>query len=236
MVKIKDIMNEMTSTMKDHSDITYNGMGLIKYNLNLLTETNKNKLLKKHGDAGYIILSAFRGEYELNQNYKRNDSLKKDIKSSGFSYTPVWGGYKETDKETGETKEVKEQSFIVFNFKQGENESQENTEELKNLGKKLAKKYDQESFLYKPSKEEDGDKAYYITPTGKVEMTFNNIRPTDAIDIYFTNLKKSRFKQAKDSKQSVTFESVIYFRDTPNSLAEAYKRGGEIFFDFYNEI
>lgn len=202
----------------------------MKYKLQkvVLIETTLKKMLTTHSDAGYIIISAFRGEYDLRDNYKRTKQLQGDIKSSGYSYFPVWGGFVETDKD-GKKHEVKEKSIVVTNFPRGSSEPKEDSEELKKLGQKLAKKYDQESFLYKPKGTDS--KAHFITQTGKVDFSFNAASPAVASDVYFTNLKKSRFKE-KGEKSFAYREGVVYMAKKPKSLHEAYKRYGENFFNF----
>jgi hypothetical protein len=197
---------------------------LIKINLN---ETTLKKLLTKHSDAGYVILTAFRGEFDYKQNVKRNQLLKADIDKSGYSYIPVWGGFIETDVESGEQKEVKERSFIILNFQRGTNEPMGDSEDLKELGRKLCKKYAQESYLYKPQGKET--KAYYLTATGKVDMAFSTATPTKSVDMYFTNLAKSS-KKAVGKKAFTYREGVIWLAQSPKTLAEAYKRMGEVFF------
>lgn len=194
-----------------------------------LKETNLKKLLTKHSAAGYIIITAFRGEFEYKENVKRNQKLKADIDKSGYSYIPVWGGFIETDSETGEQNEVKERSFIVLNFKRGKNEPGTDSEGLKELGRILCKKYGQESYLYKP--QGASTKAFYLTGTGKVDMTFSSATPTKGADMYFTNLSKSS-KKAVGSKAFTYREGVIWLAKSPKSLAEAYKRMGEVFFRF----
>jgi hypothetical protein len=194
-----------------------------------LKETTLKKMLTKHSEAGYIIITAFRGEYEYKENVGRNNKLKSDIDKSGYSYIPVWGGFIETDIETGEQKEVKERSFVVLNFPRGKTEPMGDGEGLKDLGRRLCKKYEQESYLYKPQGLET--KAYYLTGTGKVDMTFNSATPTKGADAYFTNLAKSS-KKSVGGKSFTYREGVIWLAKSPKSLAEAYKRMGEVFLRF----
>lgn len=190
-----------------------------------INETPLSALFGKHSKAGYIIITAFRGGDKdvnvLKQNYRNNSLLKSDIKSSGFSFTPVWGGFIEDNG-----KEVKEQSFIVFNFKK--NIEQETSQELFELGRSFCKKYKQEAFLYKPKGEEN--KSFYIDSNGTIKMTFTSISPTSAADDYFTSLNKSRMKNAK-LKAFTYKEGIIYLSKSPNSLYEAYMRYGEKFFN-----
>jgi len=202
----------------------------MKYKLKkiVLKETTLKKMLTTHSDAGYVIITAFRNEYDLRDNYKRNKKLEANIKQSGYSYFPVWGGFVETDKD-GNKKEVKEKSIVITNFPKGSSEPKPDSEELKKLGQELAKRHDQESFLYKPTGTDS--KAYYLKANGKVDSSFNVASPTEAADVYFTNLKKSRFKD-KVGKSFTYREGVVYMAKSPKSLNEAYKRYGEQFFNF----
>lgn len=191
-----------------------------------LNETTLKKMLTKHSDAGYVIITAFRGEYDYLENVKRNQKLKADIDKSGYSYIPVWGGFIETNADTGERKEVKERSFVILNYGRGTTGEFEDSEELKKLGQRLCKKYEQESYLYKPKGPDT--KAFYLTSVGKVDMTFNSATPTKAVDMYFTNLTKSS-KKGVGNKSFTYREGVLWFAKSPSSMYEAYKRMGEIF-------
>ena len=194
-------------------------------------ETSVTGMMGKHADAGYIIISAFRdgdGDPDiLKKNKAANQQLKGVIASSGYSYIPVWGGFIEYGVD-GKENIVKEQSFIVFNFKG--RERQPDTKVLKALGQKWCKKFDQDAYLYK----EEGGKAYYIDKNGSVTSTFSSVSPTQAADIYFTSLNKSRKKiqrkgfTFREGKEYIKGE--VWMAKSPRSLAEAYTRRGEVFF------
>ena len=195
--------------------------------------------MTKHSDAGYIIISAFRdGDIDPDQykiNKKNSKELKDLIKKSGYSFVPIWGGFEETDKQ-GNKQTVKQRSFIVFNFKK--NNKMSDSEELKKLGQEWCKKFNQESFLWK----EEGQlgKAHYVDLNGKIEMSFNAVTPTDASDIYFSSLKNSRRNPRKKAltfresleKGSKVYNGKLYMSQSPSTLAQAYKRSGELFFRF----
>jgi len=196
---------------------------LVKVNLQ---ETSLKKMLGTHSDAGYIIISASRGEYDYVENVRRTNDMKKAIDASGYSYIPVWGGFVETN-EQGERQEVKEKSFIITNFKRGKGEPGQGSDPLKELGQSLARQFDQESFLFKPQGSES--KAYYLDSSGGVVASFNATSPTTAADNYFTNLKKSK-KKASVGKSFTYSEGVVYLAKSPLTVSEAIKRFGEIFF------
>lgn len=202
---------------------------LIKVNLTSLDETTLKKMLSAHSDAGYIIITAFRAENDLKTNYNLNAKLKTEIKKSKYGYTVAWGGFIETNKFTGKTEQVKVQVFIVFNFKKAKSEPFDTSTDLKKLGIKWINQFEQqESFLYKPTGEHRN--AFYITKAGKIDGKFTAVNPKTALDDYFTNLKKSGFNQSLD--KSFTFEGNIYLPESPKSLAEAYHRYGEKFFNW----
>jgi hypothetical protein len=167
----------MKNEMKGfHMKLVYE---LIKIDLKKINETTLKEMLSFHNKTGYVIISAWRSENDKSENKKLNDILKSDIKNSQFSYIPAWGGFVETDKNTGKKRRVKKQSFIIFNRKKVKDELFETDNELKMFGKELAKKYGQESYLFKPKGDEK--KAYYIKQNGTIDMIFNSISPVAAI-------------------------------------------------------
>jgi hypothetical protein len=194
-----------------------------------LKETTLKKMLTTHSEAGYIIISAFRTEFDYIENVRRNNKLKQDIKNSGYSYIPVWGGYIEFNVKTNKRVETKERSFIVLNYKRGSTEVMGDSKDLKKIGQILCKKYNQQEYLYKPQGIET--KAYYLDSNGKKTQVFNSVSPTKSADIYFTNLVKSS-KKPVGTKSYTYREGTIWLAQAPNSLSEAYKRMGEIFLRF----
>jgi len=203
----------------------------MKYTLKKINlhETTLDKMLSTHTDAGYVIISASRGEFDYLENSRRSKKLQADIDSSGLSYIPVWGGFVETNAETGEKQEVKEKSYVITNFKRGSTQPLKGSEDLKELGTVLCQKYDQESFLYKP--QGPSKKAFYLTASGGIDGSFSASSPTTAADVYFTNLKKARSK-SKNGKSFTYREGIIYMAQSPATLYEARRRRGEMFFKF----
>ena len=260
------IINELRKTMgKDTNDIiTVNEDNhyyhLVKIPLsshttntmaNHLTETNVERMLSKHKDAGYIVLSAYRNSNTEQENNIDTKQLKKDINNSGYSFIPVWGAYAEDPEEEGaERPQVQtEKSFIITNFPKGSKVPNETTDELFSLGKNLAGKYNQDSFLYVPSegsKLYNGeDLAYWIDRNGKiVDEPFKSVSPTKDADEFFSRISKSHrdvidyknkegdIEPSKRDK-SFTYEGVLYLANTFNSMNEAQSwRKGEKFINF----
>ncbi len=219
-------LSEIIRNKVDYND------GNVNYELRefSINETSMVGMLTKHSDAGYVVISAFRGEYSFEENLKRSKKLKDDINKSGYAHIPVWGGFIE-NKGLPTEREVKERSFVIMNYGKGTDQSIEGSDELSELGRYLCAKYEQESYLYKPQGKEKT--AYYITSNGSIDMKFNATSPSQAADEYFTSLVKSYFKNAKVKTKSFTYsEGVIYMAQSPKGMQEAIKRRGEIFFNF----
>jgi len=198
-----------------------------------LAEINLARMFDTHHKAGYIIISAYRGgdidPSQLELNKANNHLLKGDIRKSGYSYFPVWGGFIEHDEETNKEIEVREPSFVVSAYSVGGIIKDAN--KLFELGKEWSAKYKQESFLYKPSGEQKV--AYFISPDGKTLAKFESVSPTTDADAYFTSLHKSK-KRGKTTKSFTYKERIIYMAGPPENLNEAYIRHNELFFRFSN--
>lgn len=180
----------------------------------LLNEVKLSRIIKHHFNNGFILISSDRGERTKEQNDEMFKQLKKDVREAGYSYILVYGGFIE-NKGKSDQKEVEERTLLVPNKKN----HIPFKDEIFQLGMDLAKKYSQESFLYKP-----GNKSYYITPNGDVDMAFDDYRLNDATQQYFTKLYKSKTK----TDRRITFEG-IYVNDVPHSVSEAVTRYGEYF-------
>lgn len=143
----------------------------------------------------------------------------KNIKRLGFSYTPVYGGYIE-NKGLDNEKEVYERSFVIYNRnKEGQTL---NINDLFNFGVELARKYNQESFLFKAPNET----PKYITQGGEIDMEFTD--PTSFNDVtkqYFTSLYKDPEKLDRFSFN----ECYINPKAVTYSEGHARFASGEIF-------
>lgn len=186
----------------------------------LLNEVKLSRIIKHHFNNGFILISSDRGERTDDQNDEMFKQLKKDVRDAGYSYILVYGGFIE-NKDKPNQREVEERTLLVPNKKFHVGFESE----IYKLGVDLAKKYNQESFLYKP-----GNKSYYITPDGKVDMEFDDYTLNDATQTYFTKLHKSKSKVDR----RITFEG-IYVHGEPHCVSEAATRYGEIFIsnDFF---
>jgi hypothetical protein len=194
-----------------------------------------------HSKDGYIVISPCRGYADFeNQmtddkpkseqlstiNKKRVNEMISIIKSSGYSYTPVYGGFIE-NKDTPQEENVYERSFVIYNRnKKGESGD---FRDLYIFGIELAKKFNQDSFLMQAP----GENPKYITQNGDTDMEFNgNMSFNDLSQDYFTDLHKNTDKYDDMDKRTPTRFSFTecYINPAPQCLSEAHVRfmNGEV--------
>jgi hypothetical protein len=164
-------------------------------------------------------MSAFRNEYDRGENLARNAKMKRDLVKQGFKVLECPGsGYVEERTDTGEPKEVIEDSFFVVNIKEMDSDS------FRNIVHTIGNKYEQESVAV-------GDKSrvrlvnadgssFVIGGTDKVRSP--NVGP------FFTTYKGVRFEFVEPSS-NVT-ENADYmeghfedFADFKKQLKKAYR-------------
>tara|TARA_B100000700_G_scaffold307170_1_gene383281 strand:- start:1979 stop:2659 length:681 start_codon:yes stop_codon:yes gene_type:complete len=199
-----------------------------------LTEAKLARVMTKYMENGFIIITSDRTcnaemgrkctqEEESEQasiNKQNYQDLVADARTSGFGYIPALGGYKEkiTDPETGQETTVDtekpENSIIIV--------SRGDIAALKDFGLKIAKKYNQDSFFFKPPNEED-EGAYYLKQDGSVDMSFSSFKPEDIEQEFYTQLKKDK------RRFTALPERKVFFRDRPSSVWEARRRYGELY-------
>lgn len=189
-----------------------------------INEMNLNRLLGKHTDNGYVMVSACRNDNSEDpvENRKMNNintrKLKQDIYDSGFQYIPVQGGYHELNSD----EESVEQSFIIVNYKRGSNVPVEDFNELKAIAIDLCEKYRQDSVLIV----EPGKNPTYYKKDGSVDFELNgHVSVRDNAQEYFTRLGKGR---------KFTFLSEA---EQPHSIMGCASRAasGEIFINPYSK-
>jgi hypothetical protein len=153
----------------------------------VITEDSLNRLQEVHRKNGYAIVSACRNEFTKEENEKRTNQLKEILQKSSFSFKKVLGGFIET-KEDGSKKEVKEKSFIIYNYDKNGNIAEK--DKLFKFALQICKKFNQDSILYS----EKGDKPRYYTQQGKVDSSFSNAGFTfnDKKQQYFTDFSKNK--------------------------------------------
>jgi len=173
---------------------------------NQLHELNLGRIYQHSVDSNIGMITAFRGELDVDTNEKRNRELQTAIRTNGFGYVPVTGFYIENPGQEDELK-VQEKSFLVISNKNDANK-------LKYFLMRMGAKYNQDSVLYK---DHSGDKAILIgTTTGKWPG-----KNTEVEAGKFVAQKIGQFYTKMRNHKTFVFESV----ETPeNLLTRAYKQ------------
>jgi hypothetical protein len=243
----------------------------------VLTEASFNRFLNYHTPKGYIAMSACIGakvmfgvdeptaqqvEQVKRYNNQKTQQLKQELAQRGMTFFPVYGSYKEVvqDPATGQTYEelVNEASFLLFPRRKSTDTDERVAAQLMAIGKELATKYKQQSFLFKaPGLQQD---AHYVTPTGNVDMSFNGIKLNDLSQEYATRFagktgKQHQFTYVNTPEQGQPAEEETYSLNEepapppflqeqyepqqavgtfwchqhPGSMNEAMQRYGEVF-------
>lgn len=151
MSKHNSLLGLKNMNMKPTKDESINEQSIHdRYGKNYIpfTETTMNRLVHGHDERGYIVITAAPQNREDKNNRGRN-SLISDLKRLGYSYVPVFCGY----KEVGQEKASLEESFVVFPY----DIATEKYDDFDNFKKNLinlGKKYEQESILVKENGED----------------------------------------------------------------------------------
>ena len=95
----------------------------------------------------FVVMSADRGEKTPAENRQRYQELKGSAQAAGFPFTELQGKWEETDEETGEKREVIENSLIIYSDERPDVSRSEDAS-LFDFGKQMSAKYDQEAFIF----------------------------------------------------------------------------------------
>lgn len=208
-----------------------------------INETNAKRMLDKHTEFGYIVISPCkgiqwfidngyipddelntqRGRDEMNRlNQERIRKMISEIKKSGHTYTPVYGGFIENKgKENEET--VFERSFVIYN--KDRNGNNLDFSKLYDFGLRMCNDYDQDSFLVQYP---DGGPMQYVSASGKVSQTFKGRKTfNDISSEYFTDLHKYHNPRTDSKLTRITLESSIegiYVNPGPQCYSEGHIR------------
>ena len=225
--------------LKDYIDLYTPYIFEGKY-LKSLNESNIHKLLDKHTQNGYIIISPCRGGEDFDLDVSNTNDLKelqtinnkriKDfiqiLKKSNWSYMPVYGGFIENKGEENETT-VYEKSFMIFNYDKKGNIGSLN--ELFDFGVEMSKKFNQDSFLY----HSPGETPKYFDKNGELSFEIGgNLKFGDYSQTYFTDLYKNTHKyKGKAGKETRFTFTECYVNPKPYSVNSRLMRdvAGEIF-------
>jgi len=153
-MKIKDLKKMIKEAAGEHS--------ILLAKPDLLMEANVGRVKRRIEEEGipFAMLTAFRGDYDRQENDDRNKELKMSLDEAGLPYTQMPGsGYKEGGEE-GEV--VVEDSVLVWDDARGD--KFRTAEKLFDVAKGLAQEFEQDSFVYggpHPGKE-DGDYGIHL--------------------------------------------------------------------------
>lgn len=227
-----------------------------RWKYRVLSETAFSRIVTDYGERGYIVITSDRSckaetgrdcsdaenAEQDNVNAANMKQLQSDLRSSGFGYIPTLGGYKEDliDPETGDPVHDDEGKVVKVDTERPENsvivvarpKKGKDHNVLKQLGMELARKYNQDSFFYKPPNEED-EGAHWIKSDGSVDMSFDKFTVNDLEQEFYTMMArgpKHRFTALDESEAKR--EMFFRVRISPSSTSEARQRYGEVFLRF----
>ena len=95
----------------------------------------------------FVVMSADRGEKSPAENMQRYKEIKVAAKSAGYPFSELQGKWIETDEDSGEKREVIENSLIIYSDER-DDVAREEGSSLFDFGKKMSEMYDQEAFIY----------------------------------------------------------------------------------------
>lgn len=216
---------EKSDVMSLYYDIQSNGHSPQK-----LDEVTIDRVLNKHAKNGLVIISANRSDNDNETNNHQTRELIADIKASGFSYFPVYGGYRGTD----DVIDSFEPSFVVVNYDRNGKES--NFEELQQFGIDMCKKYGQDSVLIQAPNQAPN----YIDKNGEQVNTTSSkdVIKNDPTQEYFSSLIKTKNIDNENPQRMKRWTYDIRFECFCNpyacTLNEQMRRSksGEIMFPY----
>lgn len=127
-----------------------------------INESSLSRLWRKYKESDSGTITAFRGERSRKENIANNAKLQAVLVGAGYSVTSVDSVYIE-NYGTPDAKQVKEKSFIVFDYK--------NTGKLKKDLMRLGELYDQDSITFNDVSEG----TYYLIGTSRREIHIRDI-------------------------------------------------------------
>jgi len=159
----------------------------------MLHESSLSRIYQHSQESNMGMITAYRGQYPVEQNEKRNSQLVSDIRSAGFGYVSVTGFYVE-NPGTPEERKVREKSFLVIS-------SANDSGRLKHFLMRSGVKYDQDSVLYKDASRDD---AILI---GTASGRWPGLNTEVSVGKWSANKVGSYYTQMKGHR-TFTFESV----------------------------
>lgn len=201
-----------------------------------INEGNARKMLETHRVNGFAVISASRGDMTPDDNLKNTQQLISDIQQKGYSYTPMWGAFKENFGTPEET-DVFERSIMVYNLDRSGNAQQ--MEGLIDFAVEMCNKYHQPSVLVmKPECNPE-----FITTAGGAGCNFDKLTTfNEFLQKYFSDLhdshKEQSMKDGEGAPDVFTLNTCkfddCYINPAPATLNEAHSRKlrGEVFLPY----
>ena len=233
--KIHDLMKRMNMLIGNNVMLEYYDILANDGKPQVLNEITVKRVIEKHGQEGFIIVSAnITGRDNRTTNLKTKE-LVSDIRQTGYSYLPVYGGYKGTNGVVDNF----EPSFLVFNYSR--DGSTKDFSYLKDFAIKMCDKYEQNSVLVVYP----GGKATYINGLGKeIAYEDGDTILNDPTQEYFTSLIKTQsidkehperskrwtYQMRFKPKNEIEEEWHLYANPNPCTLNEMQER------DYFGEI
>lgn len=188
-------LHEEAKTVNEDVMNRYYGIKSNKNKPVRIDEITLDRVLNKHGQNGMINISANRSDMPKEKNDENTRELISDLKKSGYSYLPTYGGYRGTDG----VEDDYEPSFVVFNYDVNGQSGDFNA--LRLFALQLCAKYNQDSVLVKAP----GEAPVYLDKDGnKVNSKESNQTwKNDPKQEYFTSFK------SKDDVNSEIYNKLM---------------------------
>ena len=217
--KLRRATNESEDVMR-----RFYGINTNHYKPIMVEHITIDRIMNKHGNDGYIIVSATRNDVDPEINDKNTQELINLLKSSGYSYLPTYGGYHNV--KTGEDSDY-EPSFVIFNHNSNDDYKYGNFEDLENFGKFITAKYEQDCFL---CKRPDMPPVYLDKDGHKInaresEKYWKNDPSKEFFTTLHTPEDDEKYGIGRRWTNDIEFECV---NPIPCSLTERMRRKGEI--------
>lgn len=149
------------------------------------------------------------------RNAKADKVLLQDIKSAGYSYSPVYGGYHGTD----DVQDSYEPSYVVYNYKRGDNNPGD-FYDLEQFAVNMCRKFKQDSVYV----QEPNSSPKYLDGNGnQVNMFSSNDFKLNRNDQEFYTTTKRDKTDPQRFTADIVFESM-YIPLRPASYNEKMRR------------
>ena len=217
----KNVMPLSESSLNQMMDHGKTGMVIISSQVSEIQRTDPNLDLtaefeKSLGDNKVDSDAMYREmkDWLRKRNKAADKALLNDIKDAGYSYTPVFGGYKM--QETGE--ESHEPSYVVYCYDREGNQRDFN--ELKAFALRMCLKYSQESVYVQAP----GKPPVYLDYNGNQtnSKSSKDFKFNRGDETYFTTTKRDREGRQRFTAD-IVFESM-YIQLRPGDSNENRRR------------